>query len=71
MKFTIILERGETNYGAFVPDLPACIAVGEKKPDVISLIKEAIEFHKEGLIEDGNPLPEPRCDIMAVEVMAA
>jgi predicted RNase H-like HicB family nuclease len=49
MKYTVILEQGETSYGAYVPDLPGCIAVGETKHEALLLIKEAIEFHLEGI----------------------
>ena len=49
MKYTVIIEKGETSYGAFVPDLPGCIAVGESNEEVLKRIKEAIEFHLEVL----------------------
>ena len=53
LKYTVLLEKDASSYGAYVPDLPACIAVGESKEEVITLINEAIEFHIKGLIEDG------------------
>ena len=59
MKYTVILEKGLASYGAFVPDLPGCIAAGETKEEVLQLIKEAIEFHIEGIIEKGEPVPPP------------
>ena len=70
MKYTIIIEEGDSSYGAFVPDLPGCIAVGETKQETIELISEAIEFHIEGLHEDGNIIPTPHshCNIAYVEV---
>ena len=49
MEYTVILEKGESSYGAFVPDLRGCIAAGESKEEALNLIKEAIEFHIEGL----------------------
>lgn len=49
MKYTIIIEKGENSYGAYVPDLPGCVAVGETEEEAKTLIKEAIEFHLEGL----------------------
>ncbi|OYT12631.1 MAG: hypothetical protein B6I19_09390 [Bacteroidetes bacterium 4572_114] len=49
MKYTVIIEKGESSYGAFVPDLPGCIAAGKTENEVLNLIKEAIEFHIEGL----------------------
>jgi predicted RNase H-like HicB family nuclease len=71
MKYTVIIEKGDSGYGAFVPDLPGCIAVGETKKEVIELIKEAIEFHIEGLKEDGNAIPIPHCDITHIDVNVA
>ncbi|MEO2049013.1 MAG: type II toxin-antitoxin system HicB family antitoxin [Pirellulales bacterium] len=68
MKYTVILEKGLTSYGAFVPDLPGCIAAGETKEEVLQLIKEAIEFHIEGITEKGEPVPMPLCDVTQVEV---
>lgn len=59
MRYAIIIEKGETSYGAYVPDLPGCVAVGETLKEVETLIREAIEFHIEGLREDGLPIPEP------------
>jgi predicted RNase H-like HicB family nuclease len=54
-----------------VPDLPGCAAVGETKEEVLRLIQEAIEFHIEGLREDGQPVPEPSSSIEYIEVRAA
>ena len=71
MKYTVIIEEGCSSYGAFVPDLPGCVAVGETRGDALELIKEAIEFHIEGLKEDGVDIPEPHCDFAQVEVSAA
>lgn len=48
-QYMVIIEKGETSYGAYVPDLPGCIAVSETREEVLELIKEAIEFHLEGL----------------------
>lgn len=59
MRYAIIIEKGETSYGAYVPDLPGCVAVGETLEEIEALIREAIEFHIEGLREDGLPIPEP------------
>jgi len=71
MKYTVIIEQGDSSYGAYVPDLPGCIAAGETKKEVLELIKEAIEFHIEGLIEDGNKIPTPHFDFTQIEVNAA
>jgi predicted RNase H-like HicB family nuclease len=71
MRYPVILEKGEHSYGAFVPDLPGCVAAGESKEEVLGLIKEAIEFHLEGLKESGEVVPFPHCDVAQVEVNAA
>ncbi len=71
MKYVVVVEKGESSYGAHVPDLPGCIAVGETKEEVLALIKEAIEFHIDGLKEDGEPVPSPASDIEFVEIAAA
>ncbi len=63
MKYLVVIEKGESSYGAYVPDLPGCIAVGETRLEVSRLIHESIEFHVEGLLEHGQPVPptiEPR-----------
>ncbi|TGN02295.1 type II toxin-antitoxin system HicB family antitoxin [Leptospira dzoumogneensis] len=54
-----MIEKGPTSFGAYVPDLPGCVAVGETEEEVTKLIKEAIEFHLEGLRKDGEPIPAP------------
>ena len=71
MKYTVILEKGESSYGAFVPDLPGCIAVGEDREQTLCLLKEAVVFHVEGLLAEGLPVPRPNCDITQIEVEAA
>ncbi|MCL6106192.1 MAG: type II toxin-antitoxin system HicB family antitoxin [Actinobacteria bacterium] len=59
MKYMVVIEKGETGYGAHVPDLPGVIAAGETREEVLKLVKEAIEFHIEGLHEAGDPVPPP------------
>lgn len=59
MQYLVVIERGPTSYGAYVPDLPGCVAVGQSREEVESLIHEAIEFHIGGMREDGQPIPEP------------
>jgi len=71
MQYTVILVKGESSYGAFVPDLSGCIAAGETKGETLELIKEAIEFHIEGLQEGGEVIPKPHCDFTHVEINAA
>ncbi len=71
MKYAVVVEEGETSFGAHVPDLPGCVAVAETREEVLKLIQEAIEFHIEGLRDDGQPIPMPSSSIEFVEVCAA
>ena len=59
MRYMVVIEQGDHSYGAYVPDLPGCVAAGETKDEVVRLIQEAIEFHLEGLQHQGEPLPQP------------
>jgi predicted RNase H-like HicB family nuclease len=59
MRYAVVIEQAGTNYSAYVPDLPGCIATGATVPDVQREIRDAIRFHLDGLIEDGLPVPEP------------
>lgn len=68
MKYAVVIERSETGYGAYVPDLPGCVAVGETVGETERLIREAIEFHLEGLREDGLAVPAPSTVTQYVEV---
>ena len=71
MRYLVVVEKGPTSYGAYVPDLPGCVAAGETKDEVLSLIREAIEFHLEGLKEEGQPIPTPSSSSELVEVNGA
>jgi predicted RNase H-like HicB family nuclease len=68
MEYVVILERGKTSFGAYVPDLPGCVAVGKTKAEALRLIREAIEFHLEGMREEGLPVPEPSSSTELVSV---
>lgn len=59
MSYAVVIEKGETSYGAYVPDLPGCVAVGDTQEEVEALIKEAIELHLEMMREERLPLPGP------------
>jgi predicted RNase H-like HicB family nuclease len=67
-RYTIIIEKGKRNYSAYCPDLPGVIAAGETEEETVDLMKEAIEFHLEGLKEDNLPIPEPITSARSVEV---
>lgn len=71
LQYMVVVERGATSYGAYVPDLPGCAVVGEEKEEVLELIKEAIELHLEALHQQGLPIPEPCSSGELIEVPAA
>ena len=68
VEYVVILERGEKSYGAYVPDLPGCVAVGATREEAARLIRRAIALHLAGLKRDGLPVPEPSSTIESVEV---
>lgn len=70
-RYAVIVEEAENSFGAYVPDLPGCVAAAETREEVLRLIEEAIEFHVEGLREDGQPIPAPSSSIEYVDVRAA
>jgi predicted RNase H-like HicB family nuclease len=70
MRYAIVIERAEGNYSAYAPDLPGCVATGATLEEAEAQIREAIEFHLEGLREDGAPIPEPASRVEYVEVAA-
>jgi predicted RNase H-like HicB family nuclease len=71
MRYLVILEKGPTSYGAHVPDLPGCVAVGGTEDEVLALIREAIELHLDDLKRRGEPIPSPSSTCQVVEVAAA
>jgi predicted RNase H-like HicB family nuclease len=70
MKYAVVIEQGDTSFGAYVPDLPGCIATAETREEVVKLIHEAIEFHIEGLKEDGQPIPKASSSVEFIDVAA-
>lgn len=70
MKYLVVIEQGPSSFGAYVPDLPGCVAVGESRAEVMELIHEAIEFHLEDLKEEGLVVPQPHSYSELVEVHA-
>ncbi len=71
MQYAVIIEKSATGFGAFVPDLPGCVAVGETEDEVRQMIREAIEFHLDGLREDGEPIPPPTARVEYIDVQSA
>ena len=71
MKYLVIVEKSDNGFGAYVPDLPGCVAAAGSRDEVITLIQEAIEFHIEGLKQSGDPVPLPKSQSELVDVHAA
>lgn len=71
MRYVIVIEKGEHNYSAYVPDLPGCVSTGGTLDEVKQNIREAAQFHVEGMIEDGEAVPEPTSVTDYVETKVA
>ena len=71
MRYLVIVEKGQYGFGAYVPDLPGCVAAAATRKEVVKLIQEAIEFHVEDLRERGEPVPRPASTVELVDVAAA
>ena len=71
MQYLVVVEKSENGYGAYVPDLPGCVAMAETREETVSLIQEAIEFHINGLKRSGESVPEPKSQGELVDVHAA
>jgi predicted RNase H-like HicB family nuclease len=59
MRYLVVVEEGATSFGAYAPDLPGCVAAGETREEALALIRDAIEFHINGLKNAGEPIPTP------------
>ena len=70
MQYTVIIEKSPRNFAAYVPDLPGCVATGATYPDLLREIREAIQFHIEGMREHGEKVPEPECSAVVVDLTA-
>ena len=70
MRYAVVIEKAQNNYSAYVPDLPGCVATGATIDEVEAQIREAIEFHLDGLREDGAQVPQPSSRVEYVEIAA-
>ena len=70
MRYAVVIENAGPNFSAYVPDLPGCVATGVTLTEAEAAIREAIEFHLDGLREDGSPIPPPSSRVEYVEVAA-
>jgi len=71
MRYAVVIEKAKNNYSAYVPDLPGCIAVGDTLEETEQMIREAIEFHIEGMLLDGDPepaKPSTRCRLIDIDM---
>lgn len=59
LTYAVVIENAGANFSAYVPDLPGCVSTGRTVDETLRNIREAIEFHLEGLLEDGDPIPRP------------
>jgi len=71
VEYLVVVERGETSYGAYVPDLPGCVAVAKTRRELMKLIREGIKLHIEALHEAGDVVPPPTSKSEVVKVRAA
>lgn len=67
-RYAIVIEKAPSNFAAYVPDLPGCVATGATVEETESLLREAIDLHLEGLRKDGLPIPEPASVVEYLEV---
>lgn len=70
MRYAVVIENAGPNYSAYVPDLPGCVATGATVEEVEREIRAAIEFHIEGMRQDGSPIPPPSSSVWYVDVPA-
>jgi len=70
MRYAVVIERADSNYSAYVPDLPGCVATGSTIEEAEAEIREAIKFHIEGMKEDGLTIPTPSSAVEYIEVAA-
>lgn len=68
MRYLIVLEKGPTSFGAYAPDLPGCVAVGETPEETLELMRQAIALHLRGMREDGQTIPPPAATADYVDV---
>jgi predicted RNase H-like HicB family nuclease len=68
MRYTIVIEQGDTSSGAYVPDLPGCVAAAATREEAVKLIHEAIDEHLQVLRDEGMPIPAPRSTVEYAEV---
>lgn len=68
LEYVVVIERGSSSFGAYVPDLPGCVAVAETEGEEVDDIREAIRFHLEGMIADGDPIPPAHSSSRRIDI---
>jgi predicted RNase H-like HicB family nuclease len=68
MRYAIIIEKGKRNYSAYAPDVPGCVAAAKTLEETKKLMKEALEFHFEGMLVHGEPIPKATCESANVSI---
>jgi predicted RNase H-like HicB family nuclease len=71
MRYAVVIEKGSDGYGAYLPDLPGCVAVGDTVAEVRQLIREAVELHVQDLRDRGEPVPPPTTEVEHVDLQVA
>jgi predicted RNase H-like HicB family nuclease len=71
MEYLVVVEKGKSSYGAYVPDLPGCVAVGDTRREVIKLIREGMKLHIEAMVKAGEPIPPPTSKSEVIKIRAA
>ena len=67
-RFLVIIEKGKQGFGAYSPDLPGCVAVGDTQEEVVENMREAIVMHLQGMIEDQEPIPIPQTTVEYMDI---
>jgi predicted RNase H-like HicB family nuclease len=70
-RYAVVIEKTGTGFGAYVPDLPGCVSTGRSNEETEQNIRAAIEFHLDGMREDGDPIPDPTTVTVSVEIPTA
>lgn len=68
MRYAVVIEKGEKNYSAYVPDVPGCVSAGNTVDETLQNIREALLFHFDGMREDGDAIPNPETLVDYVDV---
>jgi len=71
MKYAIVIEKAPSNYAAYAPDLPGCVAMADTREEVIRLMREGIPLHIKGLLEEGEAVPQSQATVVELDIPLA